>query len=196
MQPGELQRHPPGKLPDFMQLNPYHVGYVVDDVPAAVERWVSTYGAGPFFVVEGFRLDEQYCLGERVEYSETFALGAWGSTLLELVDFGVRDASPRVHEVLSRTNTMHVGFATDDAAAASGRLESLGYPQVLWGRTDDSVTYLHDARHELGHYIEVLTDSPTARGFQELVRRAAVNWDGSDPLRKLALSALDASDIN
>lgn len=27
---------------------------------------------------------------------------------------------------------MHVGFATDDAAAASGRLESLGYPQVLW----------------------------------------------------------------
>lgn len=58
------------------------------------------------------------------------------------------------------------------------------------------MTYLHDARHELGQYIEVLTGSPTARGFQELVRRAAVSWDGSDPLRKLALSALDASDIN
>lgn len=55
-----------------MQLSLYHV---VDDVPAAVERWVATYGAGPFFVVEEFRLDEQYCLGGRVEYSETLPSG-------------------------------------------------------------------------------------------------------------------------
>lgn len=183
-------------IPDFLQLNPYHVGYVVDDVPAAVMRWATTYGAGPFFVVEGFSLDEQYCLGERVEYSETFAFGAWGSTLLELVDFGVRDASPQVHEVLCTTNSMHAGFATDDAAVASERLDALGYPQVLWGRTGDSVTYLHDARHELGHYIEVLTDSPDARRFQDMVRRAAVNWDGSDPLRTFTLSALGTSDID
>ena len=26
-----------------------HLCYIVDDIPAAVDRWVQTFGAGPFF---------------------------------------------------------------------------------------------------------------------------------------------------
>jgi hypothetical protein len=27
----------------------HHIGYIVDDIPTAVGRWVTAFGAGPFF---------------------------------------------------------------------------------------------------------------------------------------------------
>ena len=42
-----------------------------------------------------------------------------------------------------------------------------------------------DANAALGHYLELYADNPGLRAFYEMVRSAAVAWDGRDPVRML-----------
>jgi hypothetical protein len=58
-----------------------------------------------------------------------------------------------------------------------------GRPEMLYAETGTGVAFaMHDARPELGHYIEIYEDSERLRGFYDMVRSAAANWDGSDPI--------------
>jgi catechol 2,3-dioxygenase-like lactoylglutathione lyase family enzyme len=162
----------------------HHVGYFVDDMPAAVDWAVATLGAGPFFVVDHIAFDEVTYLGEPAAYDQSSAFGQWGPIKLELTV--VHSAAPAGLAAALAGPTPrigHVAWLASDLDDESAALSAAGAPRFHTGRSGPVEGAWHDARATLGHYIEVLQECPEILGVYELIRSAAADWDGSDPLR-------------
>lgn len=170
-------------LSGFERYDVYHMGIVVQDVPQAVNTWAKVYGAGPFY-----HFSTNYDLefrGEQVKFTETSAFGKFGRFVVELQNFTFDTPVPELQEILgTQLNTInHAGFLTEDPAAASARLEATGIPLFLQGSVGDNVFYWHDARKELGHFVEVFLNRDIIRKFHAAVASVAEGWDGTEPLR-------------
>jgi catechol 2,3-dioxygenase-like lactoylglutathione lyase family enzyme len=162
----------------------HHVGYVVDDLPAAVDWAVSALGAGPFFLIEHVPFDTLTFEGQPAAYDHSSAFGQWGPVKLELTV--VHRATPTgLADALGGApgRVGHVAWLASDLDAESARLSAAGVPAFHEGRSGPVRAIWHDARATLGHHIEILQDCPEIQGFYELIRSSADGWDGSDPLR-------------
>ena len=86
----------------------HHVCYVVDDIPAAVDRWVEATGAGPFFHLgDHVTFEETLLEGEPCVFDHGSAIGRWGPIFLELMQLhevtpGARGARPQGPHCLRR----------------------------------------------------------------------------------------------
>jgi hypothetical protein len=174
-----------------MQLGPpHHTAYVVDDIAATVRRLADGLGAGPFLLIEDVRLEDVRSGGEPAEFSHSSAFGACGDGVVEIIQpAGL--APERVERGFSAPwpRVQHVAYVVPPAqvAALRGSLDERGLPAYLSTWLGGAETTLHDATAVLGHDLEIHADNEGLRGFFALVSGAAVGWDGSDPLRPLAL---------
>ena len=168
----------------FHQLPLNHLGYRVDDLEAAIEGWTRAYGAGPFYVLSDMTFDELEFMGEPVHWEHVAAYGACGQLGIELQTFGFREPMPELDERLggSGYRLNHVGYYVEDTPAASARLEALGYPMFLYGRSGEDRFYWHDGPY-LGHAIELHSEIDAITDFTSAARLAASGWDGTDPIR-------------
>src|SRR5215211_5948078 len=65
----------------------HHVCYIVDDIPTAVDQWVETTGAGPFFHLgQHVEFEETLLEGEPCVFDHASAIGKWGPIFLELIE--------------------------------------------------------------------------------------------------------------
>lgn len=162
----------------------HHIGYVVDDLRAGVQRFAGDHGAGPFFAMEHMVFDEVTFAGEPAVYDHSSAFGAWGPILVELTQ--VHDAQPaglREALVAPGAGLGHVGFVVESLESEVARLTAAGLRPFHAGRTGPaSAVWLHGGEL-FGHPVEVLQERDEILGFYAMVRAAAVGWDGSDPLR-------------
>ena len=62
----------------------HHVGYVVEDLRAGIERFARDFGAGPFFVMEHIAFDAVTFEGGPAVYDHSSGFGAWGPILVEI----------------------------------------------------------------------------------------------------------------
>ena len=77
-------------------------------------------------------------------------------------------------------------LAVDSLPDAAGWCAEHGWHELLWARTAGGQEFaFHDARHELGHLVELYEPSPAVRRLYAMVADAAADWDGSDPVRHL-----------
>jgi hypothetical protein len=162
-----------------------HIGYVVDDIPSAVDWAVSTFGAGPFFLVEHLQFDEVTHDGAPAAYDHSSAFGQWGDIKIELTE--VHSASPpELQDLLGGPTPKvgHIGMLTDDLETERAALEAAGMRLFHTGRSGPVQAYWFDARAQLGHHVEVLQRSAPLLGFYEQMRASHQGWDGSDPLRR------------
>jgi hypothetical protein len=165
----------------------HHLGYVVEDLEAAVARAVALQGAGPFFAIEHMEFDEVTYRGEPAEYDHSSAFGAWGPILLELTV--VHEARPDgLRQALAGRGPGigHVGWLADSLAEETERLTALGCEPFHTGRTGPASAVWFDGSALYGHPIEVLQRAPELEGFYAMVREAASGWDGGEPLRRVA----------
>ena len=147
----------------------HHVGYVVEDLPAAIERFQTQFGAGPFVVMEHLEFDVVTYRGEPAAYDHSSSCGKWGSILVELTQ--VHDAQPDgLRAALSRRGIGHVAWLADDLAAETRRLEAAGPTAFHTGRTGPASAVWFDGGELLGHNIEVLQVRDEILGFYEQVR--------------------------
>ena len=112
----------------------HHVGYVVDDIPAAVDWAVSALGAGPFFLIDHLPFDSVTFHGEPAAYDHSSAFGQWGSLKLELTV--VHDAQPAgLADALGGPpgRVGHVAWVVADLEAESARLAAAGVPRLPRG---------------------------------------------------------------
>ena len=167
-----------------------HIGYVVDDIEAAVQRWVSTFGAGPFFwIVKETSVPDARYYGEPCVLEHSAVIGAWGDTFVELTELhevspvGLRDAL--VGSATDDRHLNHICYAVEDPEQEVARLEALGL-QRFWhasmGPLD--VSYC-DGRSSFGHAIEIHKRGPEFIALFDAIAAAAKHWDGDDPLREL-----------
>jgi Glyoxalase/Bleomycin resistance protein/Dioxygenase superfamily len=162
----------------------HHVGYVVEDIPRAVERAVVTFGAGPFFLVDHLAFDEVTFAGAPAAYDHSSAFGQWGPIMVELTQIHSAEP-PGLAEAFGgpMPRVGHAAWLADDLETESERLTALGIPVFHTGRSGPVRAHWHDARSTLGHHIEVLQKSPQVLGFYDLIRSSANGWDGTDPIR-------------
>ena len=113
----------------------HHVCYIVDDIPKAVDQWVETTGAGPFFHLgEHVEFDETLLEGEPCVFDHASAIGKWGPIFLELIE--LHEVTPELESRFytggaGGSNIAHIAYIVDDPAAESERLEAAGMPKFL-----------------------------------------------------------------
>ncbi len=167
-----------------MLTHPVQVAYGVADVRTAAARW-NARGVGPFFVREHIPVINSRVFGKDAPFDHSSAYSWWGDVMVELI----HQHDPGAQPVVAPRGVNHVAFIVDDFAAATERLETMGFGEAMYAEagTDHSAMpfAFHDARHEHGHFIEVYAANDRLRGFYDMVRDASASWDGSDPLRFL-----------
>ena len=168
-------------LGEIMQL-----AFVPADFDAAVAHWTQVIGAGPFFLLPDVALPGgRYC-GEPSDPVFTMALGYWGGMQIELIrpendtpsiyrgEYGVTD---RLH---------HVCVLVDSIAEARTRCAALGAEIVFEAPVGDSGGVIYaDPGTGPGNLVELLEPQAGTRELFAMMRKAAVGWDGSEPLRRL-----------
>jgi Glyoxalase/Bleomycin resistance protein/Dioxygenase superfamily len=155
------------------------------DLRAAIDMWVTVYGAGPFYLLEHVAFDECTSRGDPAIYDHSSAFGLWGAVPVELQQVHeVRPAEPaRPFSADSGAAVNHVGVTADDPAAESARLESLGFGLTMYARLREFEFFWHDATEPFGYCIEVITAGPELDAFWGTVAGGAREWDGRDPIR-------------
>ena len=164
----------------------HHLGYVVEDLEATVQRLVSELGAGPFFVLPDVPLEQVTSRGEAATFHHGSAFGQCGAMPIEVMQLK-RLEPERVREGFSQSppHLHHTAYvvAPERLAEAREELERRGLPAFLHATSGDIDSTLHEAAHTTGHHVELHADSQGLRDFFAMIHGASVEWDGSDPLR-------------
>ena len=162
----------------------HHIGYVVDDLPAAAAHFAERFGAGPFYAFEHIVFDEVTYRGEPAVYDHSSAIGQCGPIIVELTqEHDARPAGLADALVKPGGGVGHLGWLAESLEEEAARLEAAGLVPFHTGRTGPvSVVWFEDDPL-LGHPIEVLQRRDELLGFYDVVRRASEGWDGSDPYR-------------
>lgn len=172
-----------------------HIGYLVDDIPKAVDRWVATFGAGPFFWLgRHIQFDRAEHRGQPCILDHSAAIGKWGDTFVEFLQI-YEVAPPTLGQAMAPGGLLgpaselarphHICIAVDDPASEGARLESLGLAKALDVALGPNEVSYYDGRDRLGHVIEVQQNSAGFLGLFDMIAAAALDWDGKDSLREL-----------
>lgn len=163
---------------------PVQIAYGVRDLAHAAARFSTATGAGPFVMIEHIPLRSARISGEHGEFDHSSAYGQWGPVMVELVeehtsplvDIGTANEPGHLH---------HLAFMVTSLDEAATWCEQQGWPELLHAETTGGQVFVfHDARHQLGHLIELYEPSDRLLGFYRSVAAAADGWDGTDPVRR------------
>ena len=163
--------------------------FVVEDLPSAIDHWVENCGAGPFFVLDRFKMPGQIYRGEESTADITLAMGFAGHMQIELIQ--PLDNNPSVYrETIAHRGFgfHHFGIACADVDADSRDYQSRGYVEAFRAAvpTGGEVVYLDNGTGAQLGFLELL---PVTPGMDQTFTRfweASRGWDGSDPVRPFA----------
>jgi len=162
------------------------LAYHVPNAEAAALEWVQHHGAGPFFLSEHIPLEDVIYRGQPGSLDHTSAYGWCGGHMVELVQQNCdapsvfTDAPFGLH---------HCACFAADLDTELERLSAAGYTTAMRAGTQTGVQFAF-ARNSttavapIGHYLEIYGDHPALRGFYQMVEESALNWDGSEPVRR------------
>jgi len=163
----------------------FQLGFLVDDVIAAAERWARVFGVGPFTVLP--RL-ETACMyrGEESVHEVQIAVSQAGPVQIELIQqlcdrpSVYRDFFPKGGTGLHQLCTVTTHYE-DKKAYYTG----LGYELTceIIGR-GHRVSYI-DTVADFGFFTEVVESSAGFLAQLAQISQTCADWDGVDPVRLL-----------
>ena len=164
---------------------PVQIAYAVPDARGAARRWADDLGAGPFFVRPHIAVVDVVHRGRPSTFDHTSAYGQWGSIMVELVeDHGAGPSVVRDLYATGESGLHHLAFFVDDLDRSVADLGALGHEVAMSASTAGGLRFLFvDAVASYGHFLELYELTPRLAEFYASVARAAVGWDGSDPVR-------------
>lgn len=167
------------------------IGFVVPNAIEWAHRHMTRFGSGPFFVLAHLPHDIQTYRGKEIDLDTTGAVGQWGDIQVEFVEQHCR--TPSAYSELypnGGPGIHHMTVFVDNIHAAIEEYKVLGYENILYsvvstlGDAPPSPYAMMDTRSELGVLTEIYEEAVVGN-FYKLVRDAADNFDGSDPIRYL-----------
>lgn len=165
------------------------IGYIVADLDQAIDTWLEL-GVGPWYVIRELPQRAVY-RGRNCEVTLSIAFANSGDLQIEVIQ--QHDDTPSIYtEFLgSGHDGFHqLGWWTNDFGSALSIAVEAGWP-VVWSGDDDgggvSFAYLEPPSGP-ATIIEIMELTDVSNGLAELVRAAARDWDGSDPVRSLPSS--------
>lgn len=161
------------------------LGYVVDDIEAAMDHWSRVLGVGPFFYKERVPIENYRYRGERHQPHNSVALANSGPLQVELIQ--TRNDVPSMYRdfrLAGHRGLQHVAYWTESYDADLARLLAEGFEPVMSGEVGDNGRFVYfDTEHHPGTVIELSeVAGPKGRMF-DMIRKASEEWDGSDPVR-------------
>lgn len=165
---------------------PVQLAYAVGDVYVAAQQWVDQFGAGPFFIRSHIAVSDVIYRGQPATFDHSSAYGQWGEIMVELVqDHGIAPSVVRERFGPTESGLHHVAFMVADLDAATTWCAELGYSLAMSATSSPTRFHFIDSVVTLGHMIELYQRSERLHGFYAMVREAAQDWDGTEPLRTL-----------
>lgn len=160
------------------------IAFVPEDFDAAVRHWTQVMGVGPFFLLENIQLDDSRYLGAPNTCIFSIALAYWGDLQVELIR--QENDAPSIYRGAAGQGLHHICLITDDIAAARATAEAAGATVLVEGKVgaDGAVIYV-DSGGGPGCIVEVLQPATGMLDLFAMIRAAAQDWDGSEPLRRL-----------
>jgi len=161
------------------------VGYVVRDIDAAIASWLEL-GVGPWFVIRDQVQSGTY-RGEPCTVTLSIAFSNTGEMQLELIQ--QQDDAPSVYREFldsGREGYNQLAWWTPDFDATMQAIAERGWPVVWAGGEDTSTRYAYVEQPDgPAAIVEIMELNDLTRGLDGLLRGAATDWDGTDPIRSL-----------
>ena len=169
-------------------LRPVQIAYHVPDPAASAERFAREHGWGPFYLMEHIPLARSLYRGVPVAFDHSSAYGQAGDLMIELITQH-DDAPSALRDMYAahETGIHHVACFVPDLQQALGQFTARGVAVALDAATATGVEFaMLDVVAERGHMLELYEPGADLLKFYAFVRRAAQDWDGSRPLRRLS----------
>lgn len=162
--------------------------FITGDIRRDMRVMTQTLGIGPWYLFEHFPLEDLHYRGVRHELDITLALGNRGGMQYELIE--QLDDRPSVYrEVLQARGWgfHHYGIGVRDFDAACDRFRAGGHEMALYGvaGVGARAAYFDTLSSAFG-MVEVIEVTEPVEALWSLVQEAARDWDGSEPVRRLA----------
>ena len=170
------------QLGEVMQL-----AYVPADFDGALKFWIETMGAGPFFALDHVALEDVRYRGAPANIDFSMVLGYWGDIQIELIR--QHNGAPSIYKAWrdeGREGLHHVCILVDDMALARKTVAAAGATVAQEAKVPGGGEVIYvDTGGGPGTTVEILKSAPGGRAFFAMMREAARDWDGSDPIRRL-----------
>jgi catechol 2,3-dioxygenase-like lactoylglutathione lyase family enzyme len=166
------------------------VAYVVPDIEAAMEYWARGLGVGPWYYNPRVPIENYTYRGQRYEPHNSVALANAGGLQIELLQ--PRNDVPSMYRDFVRAGlrgVQHVAYWTEQFDADLARAEGAGFKVCMGGEVgaNGRFVYFEEPSVGPGAYPGTVVElsevaGPKGRLFR-LIREAAVDWDGGEPVR-------------
>lgn len=165
----------------------FQSAWVVESLDEAMAYWTKICGVGPFYVIPDCAIENYAYRGQSggaLRFSG--ALAQAGPIQIELIQQHGDDPSAYRDVYPAGTGGFHhvCAFAKDYDADVE-RYRSAGASVAHSGQFGDMRFCYLDTRSAMGCMTELIEDRQSIRDMFAVVANAAVNWDGSDPIRYL-----------
>ena len=177
-----------GEPVSVMALGPIaQLGYVVDDISAAMEHWIQALDVGPFFFLPSPPLNDLVYRGEPTGATIAVAMTYSGDLQVELIQPLDDHPSPyRDFRAAFGSGLHHVAHFTNEYDEAMAAYRAQGRTPYFEGRgltADQRFSYFDTSSHA-GTVNEVVETSGLG-GFFQYMQAQSSGWDGKDPIRTI-----------
>ncbi len=170
---------------------PFQLGYVPKSIEASINFWTKSLGVGPFFAFRHVPYDAVTYRGEPTHVDSSVYIAYWGDVQIELVEQHndgpsvYREWPSKDYEGLHHLcyTVDDIDSAVDDAVAAGGRIEQRHF------LTNGGIAYV-DFGGGPGTLVEIFQPLPQAKPLFEMMKAESSSWDGSEPIRAVAVNNL------
>ncbi len=168
------------RLGKVMQL-----AFVPADVQGALRYWTETMGVGPFFKLSNIVVDAAKYRGEPANIDFSVYIAYWGELQIEIIE--QHNDAPSIYSSWRQAgheSLHHVCIVVDNMAEARAVCAEAGVSvvQEIWLPGGGEAIYV-DGGGGPGSLIEMICFPPESYGFFDMMREAAREWDGSEPIR-------------
>ena len=163
------------------------LAYVVNDLDAAVGRWLGSVACGPFRIRRHIGVTDGVYRGRPADVDFSMAVAQAGPVQIELIQ--QHDDRPSCYRDLYRAGEEgfhHVAMITPEFDAEVARYVGQGFEVASSGLFGQVRFAYIDTSPATGHMVELLDEHPDIRAYFASVQRKADRWDGiTDPIRSM-----------
>ena len=168
------------------------IGYVVRDIEASMRSFTAC-GIGPWFYLKGVKPTNFTYRGQPSGMAMDVAVANSGDIQIELIT-PVNDAPSMYRDFLEAGNegVQHVAYWSEHYQELYDRALAAGFTvgqEGQIGGEDGRFAYL-ETEHHPGTVIEISDVGGSKRFVFDLIKTAAANWDGSNPVQEIDASLI------